>query len=199
MHADFYKTIPPEQLETYAATAGIGGENPLDLQIMAKYLTGLNRVLEVGCGTGRLGRLLVTKYDYVGIDVHQPYLDYFANWLKEASIDPEQHIFLQSFLSMGNMPFDAILFPWSVIGDFDSTEQTTALVKSREMLNKNGVVILDNPAKGSKYNTAAGYTPTLFYFDDWESKFANFGFSKYEKVEYDTPVGRRREMTILYA
>ena len=163
---DFYKTIAPETLEEYAEKAGLGGEHPFDLKKFVNHFPKKAcRLLEVGCGTGRLGVHLVTMSNYVGIDFYEIYLDYFKEKLKRKSVpfteDQLQNI---SFLEYEGKDFDVLLFPWSVMGDFTKEgEQVEVLGKAKGLLSKKGVIILDNPAKGAEYNTAPGYKPIMFY------------------------------------
>ena len=88
-------------------------------------------------------------------------------------------------------------FPWTVISDFDKKDQENALRKASGLLKENGIVILDNPAKGTPYNIAEKYSPAKFYYDDWEDGFTEIGFTKSERLEYTTATGRRREIVVL--
>ena len=198
---DFYKTIAPEILEEYAEKTGLGGEYPLDLRKFVDFFPKKNcRVLEVGCGTGRLGVHLITMSDYVGIDFHEIYLNYFREKLKRRGISfAEEQLKNISFLKYEGKSFDVVLFPWSVMGDFTKEgEQSEVLRKAKNLLLEKGVIILDNPAKGAEYNTALGYEPIIFYFDDWKDKFSGLGFSQAKQILYTTQTGRKREIAILY-
>ena len=198
---NFYKTIPPEILEEYAEKAGFGGEYPIDLkQFKAFFPKKKCKVLEVGCGTGRLGVHLITTSDYVGIDFYEIYLNYFKAKLKKRDISfTEEQLQNISFLKYKGKNFDVILFPWSVMGDFTKKrEQVEALEKARNMLSEKGVIILDNPAKGAEHNTAPGYKPVMFYYGDWKDTFSRLGFGMAKQILYTTATNRKREITILY-
>jgi SAM-dependent methyltransferase len=198
---DFYKTITPEILEECAEKVGLGGEYPVDLKKFADFFPKKYcKILEVGCGTGRLGVHLITMSDYVGIDFYETYLDYFKERLKKRGLpfrqDQLQNI---SFLKYNGKNFDAVIFPWTVMGDFTKEgEQIKVLGKAKKLLSEKGVIILDNPANGAEYNTAPGYEPVKFYFDDWKDKFSRLGFNQTKQILYTTPNGRNREVTILY-
>ena len=197
---DVYKTISGNALEEYARKAGLDGTIPIDLQKFLELLPGGRpKLLEVGCGTGRLGIHLIERTRYTGIDFHAPYLSAFQRKLEEAriSLEPKQ---LQeiSFFDFQCDGFDVILFPWSVIGDFTRDgEQAAVLKKACTMLSRGGMVIADNFAKDSVRNSHAGYEPVAFYFDDWQDLFSGLGFSSARKVLYTSTTNRVREITVL--
>ncbi|MEK7659905.1 MAG: L-histidine N(alpha)-methyltransferase [Patescibacteria group bacterium] len=193
----FYNTISPEILSEYARLAGLGGNTPIDFQYFSKLLLGKNKVLEVGCGTGRLGRFFIEGHEYIGIDVQQVYLDEFSKYLLEKGFHPSEILFLCSFMDYEGKDFDAVLFPWSVICDFDKNQQKKVLEKAYKLLNDGGIVILDNPAIGAPYNAFSGYSPSFFYFDEWEMVFREIGFTHSKKLEYVTTTDRKREISIL--
>ena len=108
---DLYGEISAEQLSNFAEQAGLGGDNPADLREFRKILSGKHKILEVGCGTGRLGKHLVKDYKYTGIDINQEYLNSFSNYLKKIDYDPSKLIENKYFLEYDGSNFDAILFP----------------------------------------------------------------------------------------
>lgn len=198
---DFYKTISPEELKKYADKIGLGGEYPTDLKEIVNILqkNKKHRILEVGCGTGRIGIHLISLFDYVGIDFNKTYLNHFKDSLKSKGIPfSEEQLLNTSFFDYKEKDFDAILFPWSVIVDFSKNDQDRVLIKSKNMLSDNGIIILDHPQKGQVFNSAPGYYPTPFFFEDHKDDFLKWGFSRVEQVLYTTLIGRKQEITILY-
>jgi hypothetical protein len=56
------------------------------------------------------------------------------------------------------------------------------------MLSGNGIIILDHPQKGEILNSAPGYEPTKFFFEDRKDDFLKLGFSYVEQVLYTTTI-----------
>lgn len=192
--ATFYNSVSPEELQIAAEKAGLGGNFPIDFLEFKKELTPGWKILEVGCGTGRLGMLFMDQFDYYGIDIHQPYLNFFKKVLKKSG--KRGNLIQESFDKFQENDFNAILFPWTVIGDFDNQKAT--LKKACDMLKQEGLIILDNPARGTEYNVHKGYNPKRFYFSDWVGIFKKVGFKKYISRIYNTPEKKKRELVLLY-
>ena len=194
--SDFYKTLSIDELYNFVKKTGLDGVEPVDVAEIRKLIPAGLRVLEVGCGTGRVGKKLIPNYDYVGIDDHKPYLDYFRSSLKAEGMS-DKGLVDTSFENYKKKGFDAILFTWSVIMDFESKEkQLDVIKKAKSMLSKNGCIILDNPAKDSIVNTSDGYNPISFYYDEWVDIFDKLGF-KHNVLPYKTLTGRKRDLTVL--
>jgi cyclopropane fatty-acyl-phospholipid synthase-like methyltransferase len=192
-----YDNVPPGELEKFAEDAGLGGKVPADFSCFIKYIKNNDKILEVGCGTGRLGKLFLKKYNYIGIDNHKPYLEYFKNNLKKIKQNNVDDILiLSSFEDYSGTDFDVIIFSWTVIGDFSKKEQLRMIKKAKKMLKGKGLILIDNPAKGTTYNEDKDYMPCKFYFDDWKSELSKI-FNNPIKLLYDTPVGRVRELVVL--
>jgi SAM-dependent methyltransferase len=194
----FYDSISEGVLEEYVLGAGLGGENPVDLQQFMTFLKKGDKVLEIGCGNGRLGKHLVKDFRYVGIDNHKLYLDSFKRLLEDKGYrNVGDFLRYCSFQDFDEEGFDVILFPWTVIGDFADNEQFGVIKKAKGMLSKGGLILIDNPAKGTTYNAASGYVPNKFYFEDWDERLKSLGFSEVKRIFYETLTGRRREIVVL--
>ncbi len=194
-HIDFYKKISVKLLSDSAKAAGLDPNNPPDLQIFKKIINKRRRILEVGCGTGRLGKFLIDEYEYVGVDTNINYINEFLNVIKTSKKFLLLNMDFIDF-SSGEL-FDVILFPWTVIGDFSEYDQEIVINKALELLNNDGIIILDNPAVNTVYNSHCGYEPVRFYYDEWVNKFIKLKINKFYKIEYRTNTGRQREITII--
>ncbi len=65
---NFYNSLSVEVLEEFADNT-FGINPPSDLQEFLKYLKPEHKILEVGCGTGRIGIPLILKgFVYTGIE-----------------------------------------------------------------------------------------------------------------------------------
>jgi SAM-dependent methyltransferase len=127
----FYKTLPAEVLHEYAEKGGLGYEDPIDLKEFLKFIKNGDSVLEIGCGTGRIGKHLINE-KYVGLETNQDYANFFIEKIKEKYKDNIKNIDFLDFKS--DKLFDVILFPWSVFWDFSSEEQKEVIKKSLELL-----------------------------------------------------------------
>jgi len=192
-----YDNVNCKELGRFAKEAGLGGKIPVDFLQFKKYLKRGDKILEVGCGTGRIGRRLVKNYKYIGVDRHGPYLDCFKKYLIKNKIkNIGDMLIYSSFESYHGSNFDIIIFPWTVIGDFAKNKQMKMIKKAKNLLKDGGLILIDNPAKGTKYNIEKSYNPCRFYYNNWERKLLKI-FNDVNQVLYDTPAGRIRELTIL--
>jgi SAM-dependent methyltransferase len=190
----FYKTLPPKVLHEYAEKGGLGYEDPVDLKEFLKFIKSGDYVLEIGCGTGRIGKHLINE-KYVGLETNQDYANFFIEKIDEKYKNNINNIDFLDFKS--DQLFDVILFPWSVFWDFTSEEQKEIIKKSLELLNEDGRILIDNPAKESVYNSVDGYEPNLTYYEDLVEFLNTLNIKKYYKENYETKVGRLRELIVL--
>lgn len=185
-----YGGLGLSKLEEYARITGLSNGNNLDAEIYLNFIE--SSVLEVGCGYGRIGKDIISKVPkYYGIDLHEPFIDFFRNSVSE---DQRKNIFYGNFLDYV-FPFeniDRVLFPWSVIGDFESGEgQLSALRKSSSLLSIDGKILLDIPT--DIVNNVGGYHPGHF------KVYENYDLSEMElkhtdSYSYKTYTGRKREI-----
>jgi len=194
----FYQSLAVDVLDSVAKKTF--GENPSsDLEQILKYLHQGDKILEVGTGTGRIGIELIKKgFSYTGVEKENKFLEVFKKKLQNIQHNPENIQLLN--IPFEELPedkkFDVILFSWTVIGDFFKEDQIKILRKTRELLSKKGVCLLDNPSKNQKYNAAEFYEPTPFYYEDWIDLFDELSFT-HKSIIYKTQTGVERELTIL--
>lgn len=196
--AGIYDSVSEEELAEYAKKAGLDGKSPRDLEQFLRVLKKGTRLLEVGCGTGRIGRYLIDDFDYIGIDNHKPYLNSFREFLRRKGYDTiDERVIECSFQNFKGKGFDAILFPWSFICDFNEEEQMKMIRKAMEMVNPRGTILLDNPSKTSEYNIVSGHHYQGFFFEDRIEQLKSIGFSRIERRQYETITERKRDLIIL--
>ncbi|MBT4257559.1 class I SAM-dependent methyltransferase [archaeon] len=195
---EFYDSLSIEILEDFAEKT-FGKDLPSDVERLLKLLNSHSKVLEIGCGTGRIGiELIKDGFEYFGIDKQKKYLDLFLEKINRKKLgNKDFELINKSFEEFDfDNKFKFILFSWTVIGDFSKEEQLLAIKKTYRLLLKDGICILENPAKGETYNELNLYNPTPFYYEDWKKELTKIGFSHYSK-EYFTKTGVKRELTIL--
>lgn len=194
---EMYGQIGEKDLNRYALETGlIDGERSLDGPILMELVLGqesLNpRVLEVGCGCGRVGRVFLEKreIDYWGIDLHKPYLGRFRESVPE---EDRKRILYGNFLTH-TFPFNnlnAVLFPWSVMGDFNFEGQKTALKKSRSLLLEDGRIYVDVPT--DIVNKVMHYKPGPFNIHEVHD-LEKLGLKHIRNHPYETYTRRHREV-----
>ncbi len=189
----FYATLSSETLREFALKTF--GDPPSDLEEISKYISNGDRVLEVGCGTGRIGLPLIQRHniEYTGVDSNAAYLEMFQ---KLAGQQPRVELIKQPIQKISKQTFDKILFPWTVIADFTELEQKAVLQQAYSLLDERGLCILDNPSQNQKPNQYGIYQPTLFYYQHWKERLGHMGFMS-ESSTYITRTGVERELTFL--
>lgn len=192
-----YSELGIKHLEEYARITGLlKGKDNLDFKNLLAIFRDSCRnpsILEVGCGYGRVGQLFLKQpdIDYWGIDLHKEYTDIFRANLQELQ---KNRVLTGNFLKM-EYPFEKIgcvLFSWSVIGDFSSNEgQISALKKSRELLYKEGRVLLDVPV--DIVNKFDEFQPGYFNIHE-RYDLSKLGLSFIKTHPYITYTDRKREI-----
>lgn len=126
------------------------------------------------------------------------YLDVFKERLEKTGFSkPTFHLIEGAY---ENIPiddkFDVILFSWTFIVEFNKEEQEQVLINTYKHLNEEGICLIDNPSRNQPYNQYGTYSPTKFYYDEWENIFTEIGFSHKVNI-YTTKTGKERELIIL--
>ena len=189
----FYENLTVEVLEDYAGRT-FGIKNPSDIEQFKKFISCQKKVLEVGCGTGRIGNVLIPLCQYVGVERSKKYLNVFKERLGKIKGVDLRNV---SFYDFGDEEkFDVVIFPWTIIGDFNEEEQKKIFHKVYGLLNLKGICLLDNPSNEQVYNYEKFYEPVPFYCDDWKEFLVDLGFEVSSKI-YRTSTGVGRELTIL--
>jgi cyclopropane fatty-acyl-phospholipid synthase-like methyltransferase len=181
-----------ESLETYAKN--IFGRTPgSDFKQIIKHLNKENKILEVGAGTGRIGiQLIQGEYNYTGVEKQILFFKTFKSKLKKLKCDRNKVKLLNISLEKlpNNKKYDVILFSWTVIGDFSKDKQIKIFEKTKNILSKKGICILETKHK----NKGKNYID--FHPEDWRDNLHELGFS-YNSDIYTTKTGIERELTVL--
>ncbi|MCK5450116.1 hypothetical protein KAI32_04565 [Candidatus Pacearchaeota archaeon] len=76
-NSGFYNWLTVKDLDAFAKKTF--GEMPLsDFEEISKLIKKQSRILEVGCGTGRLGlEFLRMGFNYMGVEKQEKYIDVF--------------------------------------------------------------------------------------------------------------------------
>lgn len=195
----FYNKLGITRMEEYARKTGLLTENigSLDakilLDIIKNHSSDYNRILEVGCGYGRIGEEFINEFNilYSGIDLNENFINFFKSKL---NLSQRNNIFHGNFLEY-DLPkeyFDWVIFPWSVIGDFNSNEgQIAALKKSREIIVPHGKILFDVPK--DIVNKFEGYSSGNFNIHEIYD-LSKIGLEYSESYPYTTHTERKREI-----
>jgi len=153
----------PEHSHRYAARWRRLASEGHDLDGEARMLDAMaargTRILDAGCGTGRVGgRLAQSGHTVVGVDVDPALIDY-------AKSDFPESTWLVSDLAVLDLreagipdPFDLIFAAGNVLGFLAPTTRVPALENLRNHLTENGRVVL-------AYGAGRGYAFDDFFAD----------------------------------
>lgn len=121
---------------------------PVEVILIARYQRALaGRVLEVGCGAGRiLGYLVTLGSEVHGVDVSQAMVDYCRRTYPEAHVHVGD---LRRLPEIVSGPFDAVFAPDNVLDVVDAVQRRQALDGIRSLLAADGLLIF------SSHNLAA--------------------------------------------
>ncbi len=116
---------------------------PVEAVILARYRDQLGgRVLELGCGAGRLlGYLLALGGDVHGIDISPKMVAHCRREYPQAKVEVRDIRTLDELVAGS---FTAIWVPDNTLDVFDDGERGSVLVKARELLGPDGVLIFSS-------------------------------------------------------
>ena len=104
-----------------------------------------SRVLDVGCGYGRLTNLLASDgFDMVGLDLSEDMLTKAQAFAKRQGVAPD-YVWGDMRDLMYEEEFDAVICTGSTFGYFGDDENLVALRKMVRALRPNGQLVLDVP------------------------------------------------------
>ena len=114
-----------------------------DMEIAYPFIKDVGSVLELGSGYGRCLNYLI-KRDFDG-EIHGvDYIDEFVGYLR-GRFSPRVVIHNQDVTQMKlDRKFDSILWMGEGVLGFDYNQQVKCLKRCRNMLNKNGLLIIDS-------------------------------------------------------
>jgi SAM-dependent methyltransferase len=120
-------------------------EQQVDLIERALRLEPGSRILDVPCGTGRVGRRLVDKgYDVVGVDITERFLEEArAAGLRVERVDMRELPFEEEF--------DAAICMWGSFGYFDDEGNLAQARAAARALKPGGRYLIDTPTLESIY------------------------------------------------
>ena len=127
-------------------------EQQVDLIERALRLEPGSRILDVPCGTGRVGRRLADKgYDIVGVDITERFLEEArAAGLRVERVDMRELPFEEEF--------DAAICMWGSFGYFDDEGNLAQARAAARALKPGGRYLIDTPTLESIFRASASGT-----------------------------------------
>jgi len=112
------------------------------------YLGPRKRVLDVGCGYGRIALLLAARgYHVTGIDISEPLLHSVCETAVEQAIRLPVALADMTRLPFRTTSFDALICLWSAYFEVvDVTDQVRALSEMSRVLVHDGLAVIEGPA-----------------------------------------------------
>lgn len=208
-NAEFYEKTPEEELRVHARNAGL--DMGCDVELIFDDIQHCENLLVVGAGYGRevdqllrrgyQGRLtLVEQSAYLARKLAE-------NFSKNALISNHSIMDLRA----GTTKFDAVLWFWSGISDFNKKEQQIIITKLSAVLNKGGRLYIDalihdrklaneTASSGKTYVIENNYA-VVYGYKPSETEIAEYArkaqFSTVHKQTYTTSTCKERNMYTL--
>jgi SAM-dependent methyltransferase len=121
---------------------------PVEAVLLARYRESLSgRILEVGCGAGRLlGYLIALGGEVHGVDVSEDMIAHCRHAYPEAEVRVGD---LRELPNVVEGPFDAVFPSFNVLDVLDDAERRTVLESIRELLAPEGLLIFSSHNRAS--------------------------------------------------
>jgi len=115
------------------------------LKQVESFLRKDKKILDVGCGYGRIAVPLVKKgYDVYGIDLSEGYIKELRSELSHSRLSRRFKVADMCDLPFSDDTFDVVLCLWSVFDELLlRKEQVKALREMRRVLNKGGLAFIE--------------------------------------------------------
>lgn len=165
------------------------------LEVLRKFLKNSFRILDVGCGVGTIDFLLAKEgKKVVGIDVSKNAINICKKNSKFLKVDQNTTFIKDNFLQTKKIKgkFDSILC-FEVLEHLNN--EILALKKFKQLLNKNGILIISVPSSNSilyksevlkKFDKEVGhlrrYTPELIF------NLINKNFKVIKMIKVESPI-----------
>lgn len=174
-----------------------GGNNrsqSQDISFYIHYIQDSYRILDVGCGTGRVAMSLAhLPVEITGIDYSQPMLDIFQEKLSklpvEISSKIKMHCYDMTEFDLDTI-FDLIIFPFRVFQALHTAEQKCKCLQiAKKHLAPNGKIIINvfNPDLRLLENLTGSKKLDYSYYDD-RLKLNVTRYSQGEWVDLDKKI-----------
>ncbi len=207
-NAAYYENIPFEIQHGYTILGGL--DDYSDLKLIAPYLQNRSSILEVGACFGRVIDYLLENNLGENITAVERSMKYFK-LLKQKYNNKVDLIHSDITTATINKKYDAILWMWSGLSDFAKHEQISVLKKLTNLLNPDGVLLIDTfshaikPANAqTSHNqsyvisaancTLYGYIPSP---EEMQQYSEQLNINKFIHMPYQTSKSRARSIYIL--
>jgi ubiquinone/menaquinone biosynthesis C-methylase UbiE len=115
---------------------------------VAAYLGRRERVLDVGCGYGRIAHpLAVAGYQVIGLDISEPLLRHAGSAAAERGVRLPLTLADMTKMPFSDASFDGVICLWSAFFELVATfDQVDALTEMKRVLAQGGLALIEGPA-----------------------------------------------------
>lgn len=190
-NADFYENTSPTLLDDYAHTSGLN--SGCDVDLIWPYIKNAKNILEVGAGYGRVIDHLF-RLEFKGAITAIERSPTFCERLRSKYQNRVE--ILQEDLNHVRLPhqFDAILWMWSGITDFNKDEQKHILKHITQFLSPRGILAIDTVLSEEKIKNSGGMSYGQYYVIQ-KNRTQIFGFKL--DVKSLEAYGRELSLTLI--